>query len=234
MRPDPGNEGAYAMQTDIYSAEERGLLEAWLNVTSLTSEQEECLDEQGFDHDLCDTYTRLDAWVGSFAVRDIQKRLPNCGICRDGHVTLTRLIRRNLRSRKVAGSVRFLFRINWADTAPGLSWPADYHLVWLPEFDRFVLTYSADSTDALGYCDFALGAVDPADDWRAAVRRILVDDWRFQFDAWNQAPWAYVWGAGLVTEDEAMSWRAEAWQGHEDLGPVEDEVEDEQEEEEAS
>jgi hypothetical protein len=50
-------------------------------------------------------------------------------------------------------------QINWADSGPGLSWPADYNLVWLPTYDRFVLTYSADSPDAFGYCDFALGTV---------------------------------------------------------------------------
>jgi len=43
-----------------------------------------------------------------------------------------------------------LFQINWADSGPGLSWPADYNLVWVPSFARFVLTYSADSPDAFG------------------------------------------------------------------------------------
>ena len=32
-----------------------------------------------------------------------------------------------------------------------------YTLVWLPGFDRFVVTASADGTDAFGYSDFALG-----------------------------------------------------------------------------
>ena len=82
-----------------------------------------------------------------------------------------------------------------------------------------MLTYSADSPDAMGYCDFALGAFGADDDWRASVREILVDDWRFQFSEWEQSPWAYVWGEGLVTEDEAIAWRKEAWQGHEDIAP---------------
>ena len=151
-------------------------------------------------------------------MRDIQARLPNCGIGKsDGTYVLTRPIDRRRRSKKVAGLARFLFRINWADTAPGLSWPADYHLVWLPGFDRWILTYSADSTDAMGYCDFALGWVGPDDDWREVVKQILVDDWHFQFSEWNQSPWAYLWGTGLVTEEEARAWRAEAWKGHEDI-----------------
>jgi hypothetical protein len=28
--------------------------------------------------------------------------------------------------------VQFLFRINWANSGPGINWPADYYLVWLP------------------------------------------------------------------------------------------------------
>jgi len=140
------------------------LLTAWFSGTSLTLEQEELLASQGFDHDPCEAYTRLDAWVGAFAVRDIQEGLPYCGICRDDGVVLTRPIVKNRRSKKVTGAVRFLFQINWADTAPGFSWPADYHLIWLPGFDRWVLTYSADSPDAMGYCDIALGWIGPDDE----------------------------------------------------------------------
>ena len=211
------------MRNDIYSAEERALLQTWFEGKYLSTEQEEWLEAQGFDHDPCEAYTRLDAWVGAFAVRDIQERLPNCGIGKsDGTYVLTRPIQKSRRSKTVAGAVRFLFRINWADSAPGLSWPADYHLIWLPGFDRWVLTYSADSSDAFGYCDFALGAFGADEDWRASVREILVADWRFQYGEWEQTPWAYVWGAGLVSEEEAMAWRREAWEGHEDIEPETD------------
>ena len=152
--------------TEIYTPEERRLLEAWFEGKSLSLEDEGLLAEWGFDHDACEAYTRLDAWVGAFAVRDIQERLPNCGICREDGVILTRPIEKKRRSKKVAFAVRFLFRINWANSGPGFSWPADYHLVWLPGFDRWVLTYSADSPDAMGYCDFALGAFGAEQAWR--------------------------------------------------------------------
>ena len=222
------------MTDDIYTTDERRLLETWFDGKSLSLEDEDLLAAWGFDHDPCEAYTRLDAWVGAFAVKDIQERLPNCGIGRsDGSFVLTRSIKKG-RSRKVAGLSRFLFRINWADSAPGLSWPAEYNLVWLPEFDQWVLTYSADSTDAFGYCDFALGAMGPDENWREAVKQILVDDWHFQFSEWNQSPWAYLWGTGLVTEEEAMAWRAEAWKGHEDIvdeQPDEDDAEEYEDEE---
>jgi len=217
------------MRNDIYSAEEQLLLNAWFEGKALSTEQEQWLEAQGFDHDPCEAYTRLDAWVGAFAVRDIQERLPNTGICRNEGVVLTRPIQKNRRSGKVAGAVRFLFGINWADSGPGFSWPADYHLIWLPGFDRWVLTYSADSPDAMGYCDFALGRVGPEEEWRASVREILVADWRFQYSEWDQAPWAYLWRTGMVPEEEALQWRAEAWEGHEDIADETSWEEDESE-----
>jgi hypothetical protein len=204
------------MAEDIYSPDEQRLLEAWFQRRSLSLEDEALLEVWGFDHDPCEAYTRLDAWVGAFAVRDIQERLPNCGIGRsDGSYVLTRPIVKNRRSKKVASAVRFLFRINWANSGPGFSWPADYHLIWLAGFERWVLCYSADSPDAMGYCDFALGAFGAEDDWRESVREILVEDWRFQWSEWEQPPWEELWDTGLVTEEEAMAWRSEAWAGHE-------------------
>jgi hypothetical protein len=71
-----------------------------------------------------------------------------------------------------------------------------------------------------------VGAIGPDEDWCEAVGRVLVDDWRFQFSEWDQSPWAYVWHAGLVTTDEAMAWRREAWDGHEEFA-AEEAVEEE-------
>ena len=39
-----------------------------------------------------------------------------------------------------------------------------------------------------------------------------------------------MWRPGLVSEEEAMAWRAEAWQGHEDIdAPMDDFDEDAEE-----
>jgi len=95
------------MTNDLYSADERRLLEGWFGSKSLSLEDEDLLEAWGFDHDPCEAYTRLDAWVGAFAVRDIQERLPNCGIGKsDGTYVLTRPIDKRRRSKKVAGLAR--------------------------------------------------------------------------------------------------------------------------------
>jgi hypothetical protein len=145
----------------LYSAEEQPLLTAWFagRGRELTADESALLDALGFESDPADLYTRLDAWVGAFATRDVQSRLPNWGVVqRDGTLTLARKVDRRRRSKFVAGLSRFLFEINWADSGPGFSWPAAYSVTWLPGFDRHVVTYSADSPDALGYFDFALGS----------------------------------------------------------------------------
>lgn len=203
------------MTIDIYTPQERLLLETWFRGGSIDANIEQHLEASGFSKE-CVHYTPLDAWVGSFTVSEIQRRLPNCGICRDDGVVLTRKLRPTAK-RKVNSISRHLFTINWADSAPGLSWPAAYYLTWLSEFERFVLTYSADGTDAFGYCDFALGWIGPEKDWREGAREILIADWRSQFAGWEQAPWAYLFDSGHVSEVTALAWRAEAWRGHEDI-----------------
>lgn len=220
------------MTEDFYTPDERRLLECWLGGRDPSIEDENLLTELGFDHDPGGAYTRLDAWVGAFAVQDIQTRLPNCGIGRsDGSFILTRQIRKG-RERKVTGVSRYLFRMNWADSGPGISWPVEYNLVWLPGYDRWALVESADCPDAFGYCDFALGAIGVDDNWCETVRTALVNDWRYQFNEWDQAPWACLLSTGLVSEQEAMAWRAEAWRGHEAIEPDqtdEDELEEDEE-----
>ena len=49
------------MADDIYTADERLLLEAWFNGKALTLEQEALLQGQGFDHECCKACTLLHA-----------------------------------------------------------------------------------------------------------------------------------------------------------------------------
>ena len=209
----------------MYAPEEIVLLDTWLagRGGSLPPDVAALLDRIGYGFEPGDLYTRLDAWVGAFATRDVQGRLPNWGVAyADGSVETTRTIDQRRRSRRVASCNRLLFEINWADSGPGMSWPAQYRLGWLPGFDRHVVTCSADTAEVLGYCDFALGSFPHVSDVagrRARARAIIVADWRIQYERYDQGPWAYLFQAGEVGEDEAMQWRAEAWgSGEEEEG----------------
>ena len=215
------------MNDAIYTDADRSLLDAWFARTTPNPHQLKWLRVQGFCEKPARPYTLLDASVGSFAVQHIQHRLPNCGISfEDGEVILTRT-RRKVRSQAVTGLARFLFGINWATSGPGITWPADYHLAWLPGYERLVLTYSADSPEVLGYCDFALGHVSPKADWRAEVRQIVVADWSRQWQRHDQWPWEGLTDEGHVGREEAYEWRREAWKGHEVIAEEDGERPDE-------
>ena len=214
---------------NIYDDAERRLLDIWFAGKPTDEAAVAWLAAEGFEEPPSRPYKVIDAWVGSFAVRHIQDRLPNCGISyREGEIILTRT-RRKVRSQKVMGLVRHLFGINWADSGPGFSWPADYNLVWFPGYERFVLTYSADSPDALGYCDLAIGSIAPSADWKESVHQLLVADWGKQWWFNEQAPWQALLAAGSVSEEEALRWRKEAWRGHEMFPEPEEEWPQEQE-----
>jgi hypothetical protein len=63
--------------------------------------------------------------------------------------------------RKVELSPRHLLTINWADSGPGFSWPVAYYAVYVPGFDRTVVTASGDSPETFGACDVAVGHFGP-------------------------------------------------------------------------
>jgi hypothetical protein len=218
------------MTIDVFSADEQELLEAWFRSAPIDEHLDGLLTAAGFACD-CEPYTRLDAWVGAFAVAEIQEQLPNCGICDGRGVTLTRTYR-EVEDRTVTGLTRHLFTINWANSAPGVSWPVAYTLVWIPVFDEFVVVASADGTDAFGYADFALGHFPAGGDWIAQVKDIVVRDWQAALAGWDQAAWEHLFGSGAVPEEVSMAWRREVWAGTEWWDEEEPEEEEEEEEDE--
>jgi hypothetical protein len=124
-------------------------------------------------------------------------------------------------NRKVLLQPRKLFTINWADSGPGFSWPVAYYVTWLPCYDRFVVTASADCSDAFGYNDFALGSFDSDTAIKEGARKVVCDDWHYQ-RGWEQQRWAYLFSTGLISETEANAWREDVWSSE----PVEEEDDD--------
>jgi hypothetical protein len=100
---------------------------------------------------------------------------------------------------------------NWADSAPGLSWPVAYRATYAPGFDWTVVTASADSTDAFGVCDVAIGSFGPEMPILQGCRETIVSDWSSQSALWDQQRWQYLEYAGLVSEAEAQAWADEVW-----------------------
>jgi hypothetical protein len=120
-----------------------------------------------------------------------------------------------MKPRFQTGPCWYLFTLNWADSGPGFSWPEAYFLTWVPQYDRFVVTGSMDCPDALGYCDFALGAFGVDTRLKDGAKRIICGEWASQRDEGDAQRWACLFGTGLISEPEASAWADEVWREEE-------------------
>ena len=124
------------------------------------------------------TPTTLDAAVAAVLLQGVLSTLPQWAAMRsDGQLVLGRL---NTDDRRTRFHPQHLFTLNWADSAPGFSWPMAYHATVVREFKRIVITASADCPDAHGFTDFAIGSFDIARPLFDGAQEIIVTDWARQ------------------------------------------------------
>lgn len=145
--------------------------------------------------------------------------LPTWASISNGKVTRARPRRRRtaLRSHRPRRPLH-LFTTNWADSGPGFSWPEKYYAARLPGYEVCIVTGSADSPDAHGYCDFALGwYAGGVSDVEPAGR--IIRGWWSRQAGWGQQRWAYLFDTGAVDEQTAEQWADAVW-------PREDEEDD--------
>lgn len=148
--------------------------------------------------------------VATLALSDVQSRLPQCGvISHDGRLTLTRATFPP-RRQEVVLLPQFLFMINWADSAPGISWPETYHATYLPIIDRYIVTASQDCPDMWGVTDLAIGSFDAGSDLLAGSGEVIAAWWAMQRDC-GQERFAYVWREGRVPCEMAEQWAERVW-----------------------
>jgi hypothetical protein len=138
---------------DLFTADEHAVLANWLGVrppkVAKGIEPDEAIARMGFETEP-HHYRLVDAVVASIVLENVEKRLPAWSALRaDGSFVCARKYRddEKVPNRKVLLQSRRLFVINWADSGPGFSWPVAYHVTWLPHYDRFVVTASADCAD---------------------------------------------------------------------------------------
>jgi hypothetical protein len=84
-------------------------------------------------------------------------------------------------------------------------------VTWLPNYDRYVVTASADCPDLFGYCDFALGAFAIKTSIKEGARKIISADWSHQNTAYEQPRWAYLFSTELISKQEADAWAGRVW-----------------------
>lgn len=153
----------------------------------------------------------LSAAVARIALKNIQNQLPVWAcVDKDGEFQVARSYEAH-EGRGVELLPLYLFTINWADSGPGFSWPEAYHLVWLPEFDRYVVTASNDSPDCYGFEDIVIGQATFEPDRRKVAKDIVTEWWSYQKRSNDSVEWECLFGNGFITEDEALAWREEVW-----------------------
>jgi hypothetical protein len=184
------------------------VLAAWMKLPcqaeASTIDLKHALAELGFSELPGGHYTSEDAAVAHILLESIEERLPSfavSSITADGEATLS--FARKYRDpdgkplRKTSLLPRPLFGIDWALTAPGYSWPVLYHLIWVPGYERYVVTASADCPDMFGYSDFALGSFEIGRPIIDAVGEIIRRDCAAQHDDHGQGRWQLFLGGGL-------------------------------------
>lgn len=207
---------------NLFTKEEHTIIANWLNVSPKCDitplpEVEVALETLGFEGN-ASGYSETDAAVAAIVLERIQDTLPQWASVRmreneneEADITLARDIKARQARRTVELVPQYLMTINWADSGPGFSWPVAYHVTWVPMYDEYVVTQSADSPDAFGYCDFAIGHFPKTDDFVTAAAAEIRNDWEWQRDEFSQSRWAYLFGNGLIDEPTAIRIREEVW-----------------------
>ena len=120
--------------------------------------------------------------VARLVLSDVHSHLPQCGVISpEGRVALTRA-KFPTRRQDVVLLPQFLFMINWADSAPGISWPETYYATCLPIIDRCIVTASQDCPDMWGVTDLAIGSFDAGSDLLAGSGEVIAAWWAIQRD----------------------------------------------------
>jgi hypothetical protein len=203
---------------DLFTNQEHAIIADWLGVAPICAPDglpsaAEALEDLGFDGQ-AHIRSEIDAALASIVLERVQDALPQWASVRELKtggtvVTLGREIKERRALRKIEVVPRHLLTINWADSGPGFSWPVAYCLTYLPLYDTHVVTQSADSPDAFGYCDFAIGHF--SSNSTASAVDIIKQDWAWSLDEWDQPRWAYLFEPGLIDAEEAERMADEVW-----------------------
>ena len=150
----------------------------------------------------------LDHEVAKALLDTRQKNLPNYGWANpDGSVTTARSLA-PVTERKVQLLPILLFEIDWALTAPGVSWPEAYYVTYIPWENVRIVTASRDEDTIWGYTDLAIGMCKAVRGPQFGTKKILQSWWCRAHGA-EPHLWATFCEAGLISEKRALSWGKE-------------------------
>jgi len=155
---------------------------------------------------------RIAVAVAQILLNPIQDSLPNWGGSdNDGNIVLGRNPHHRHKDGRLAFNPQHICTINWADSAPGFSWPEAYHVTYLPGFGKYIVTASRDSDSAWGCLDHAIGVGDESFTPIEISKRAILAYWSEQMGEYDQGRWAYLFYEGLIDEKTANAWADEVW-----------------------
>jgi hypothetical protein len=196
----------------ILGSEEAEVLECWLSGDQPPPALAAWAEENAYRGTQLSRYSALQGAVGAVLLRDIQGRLPRCAILfPDINVlAVSRGEARRARKSNVRVIGQHLFSLNWADGAPGMSWPTSYYAVWIPLREVWIVTASDDSGEMYGFLDVALGWFPGTAPWEESVAGIIAKDWT----AWaseGQPVYEELSAGGRLSLESIIRCREQAW-----------------------
>ncbi len=161
------------------------------------------LESAGYDEP---PYTELQAAVAEVLLKSVRQELPQWAVVRETGVTLGRRAENRFPCRRRYRPAT-LFEINWANSGPGFSWPMRYCATRVRWADAVIVTASADSPDAYGWTDFAIGhfTLSKETNLLAGIGEVIVSDWAQQATQ-GQRRWEELFGEGAVSGAVAERW----------------------------
>jgi len=203
-------------QIEFFAPDEHAVLSRWLahryDAAVPADDLVEAMARLGIEDEPHDLYRPIDAAVANIVLCQVERFLPQWVAVYPDRTVFARQYREpdGRGPRKASLLPMKMFTINWADSGPGFSWPEEYRVTYLPLFNRYVVTASADSPDAWGYCDFALGSIPSGQSVVERACRIVARDWRRRMSA-GQPRWQGFWSAGTVDEARAQRMADRVW-----------------------
>ena len=216
------------LRKSLFSQDEKAILDEWFNVPR----NERNLDLGWYENDIrldcadviCNLYAPTAAAAAKIVLQSVEQRLPNwVAFTAEGEIIDARhqqapAYRSN---RLLALLPQFLFSIDWSATGPGFSWPMQYHMTWVPGYDQFVVTCSADSPEGnYGYCDLAVDSVAPSENPVRDAAVCIRGDWGAQYAEYDQQHWESFLRAGLISAAQAFEMAESVWGENQEGGEL--------------
>ena len=146
--------------------------------------------------------------VARICLTNVQDSLPQWAAVSDGEVTLARKVRDSSELPERILLPKHLFTINWANSAPGLSWPEAYYVTQLPGWDVYIVTASQDTDEIYGYEDFAIGWLDTKQDAVDGAKDVLIRYWRSLHSEYDQQRWEELFD---ISAGDPEGWADQVW-----------------------